>query len=86
MAAGVTWTSRTLTAGWAARDFHTSVVDAVGAIYVIGGTNGFTTFQDVWASTDGGTRAGLRRKRVLRRVLRGYYRVLMVLQGVLQGY
>ncbi len=61
------------------------MVDAAGAIYVIGGTNGFTTFQDVWASTDGGTRAGLRQKRELRGVLRGHYRVLMVLQGYYRG-
>ncbi len=57
MAAGVTWTSRTAKAGWAARSEHTSVVDAAGAIYVIGGTsyNGSTTyFHDVYASTDGG--------------------------------
>jgi hypothetical protein len=31
------------------------VVDAIsGAIYVIGGYNGTTSFNDVWASTDGG--------------------------------
>jgi hypothetical protein len=54
-AAGVTWTCRTASAPWAARDGHTSVIDAAGAIYVIGG--GFATFYaDVWASTDGGTR------------------------------
>ncbi len=58
-AAGVTWTSRTLKAGWAARYGHTTVVDAAGAIYVIGGrgdgTDTFTGyFQDVWVSTDGG--------------------------------
>ncbi len=52
-AAGISWTSRTLKADWAARDGHTSVVDAAGAIYVIGGG---TYFQDVWASTDGGAR------------------------------
>jgi hypothetical protein len=34
------------------------VVDAAGAIYVIGG-GGNTLFADVWASTDGGARAGL---------------------------
>ncbi len=55
LAAGVTWTSRTLKAEWAARYSvrwrHTSVVDAAGAIYVIGGDGGFN---DVWASTDGG--------------------------------
>ena len=45
------------------------MVDAAGAIYVIGGYTvgiyviggGTTTCQDVWASTDGGTRAGLGR-------------------------
>jgi hypothetical protein len=31
------------------------VIDAAGAIYVIGGGNG-TLSQDVWASTDGGAR------------------------------
>ncbi len=50
------WTSRTAKAGWAARNGHTSVVDAAGAIYVIGGGGvGTTTFYaDVWVSTDGG--------------------------------
>jgi hypothetical protein len=53
LAAGVTWTSRTTSAQWAARAHHTSVVDAAGAIYVIGGGDtGGTFFQDVW--TDGG--------------------------------
>ncbi len=48
---------------------HTSVVDAVsGAIYVIGGGGG-TRYNDVWASTDGGARAGLRRGGALG----GYY-------------
>jgi hypothetical protein len=55
-AAGVTWTCRTASAGWAERWFHTSVVDAAGAIYVIGGWNGGTFYADVWASTDGGAR------------------------------
>jgi hypothetical protein len=32
------------------------VVDAAGAIYVIGGYGGGTYYQDVWASTDGGAR------------------------------
>jgi hypothetical protein len=44
-----------MTAPWAARRFHTSVVDAAGAIYVIGGL-GTTNYNDVWASTDGGAR------------------------------
>ncbi len=63
-AAGVTWTSRTTSAPWAARTGHTSVVDAAGAIYVIGGgyyADGWIFYQDVWVSTDGGARAGLGR-------------------------
>jgi hypothetical protein len=55
LAAGVMWTSRTASAPWAARHQHTSVVDAAGAIYVIGG-QGIGYFQDVWVSTDGGAR------------------------------
>ncbi len=35
------------------------MIDAAGAIYVIGGADGTTYVNDVWASTDGGTRAGL---------------------------
>ncbi len=54
-AAGVTWNCRTAKAEWTARAWHTSVVDAAGAIYVICGRNGYV-FQDVWASTDGGAR------------------------------
>ncbi len=56
-AAGVTWTSRTTSAPWAGRDGHTSVIDAAGTIYVIGGWDGYGTntfYKDVWASTDGG--------------------------------
>jgi hypothetical protein len=59
----VTWTSRTTGAPWAARGGHTSLVDAAGAIYVIGGYSysgrGGTGYNDVWVSTDGGARAGL---------------------------
>jgi hypothetical protein len=54
LAAGVTFTNRTTGAPWGDRSGHTSVIDASGVIYVIGGTNGTTNFQDVWASTDGG--------------------------------
>ncbi len=53
-AAGVTWTSRTPNAQWAARRSHTTVIDAAGAIYVIGGGFGTTRYNDVWASTNGG--------------------------------
>ncbi len=54
LAAGVTWTSRTASAPWAIRSGHTSVVDAAGAIYVIGGSGSRGYLQDVWVSTDGG--------------------------------
>jgi hypothetical protein len=53
-AAGATWTSRTTSSPWAARYGHTSVIDAAGAIYVIGGSSGTTYYKDVWVSTDGG--------------------------------
>ncbi len=89
-AAGVTWTSRTASAQWDARNHHTSVVDAAGAIYVIGGYDG-GTFADVWVSTDGGARAGLGPSGVVEGVhrvgtprgTRGYYRGYL---GVLDGY
>ncbi len=89
IAAGRTFSSRTLKAGWAARYRHTSVVDAAGAIYVIGGYGGTTNYNDVWASTDGGARPDS-----VGGTLGGYYGgtngVLRgtkgVLQGVLQGY
>jgi hypothetical protein len=56
-AAGVTWTLLIASAPWARRYRHTSVVDAAGAIFVIGGLgDGFTYCRDVWASTDGGAR------------------------------
>jgi hypothetical protein len=89
-AAGITWTSRTTSAPWAARNGHTSVVDAAGAIYVIGGYSG-TSYRDVWASTDGGadwTKSGVvggywvGTTRVLRGVLRGYYRGIKVYEDV----
>jgi hypothetical protein len=79
-AAGVSWTSRTANAEWAARLAHTSVVDAAGAIYVIGGDNGGAPYlNDVYASTDGGARpdsvggwVGRVLEGVLEWVLRGY--------------
>ena len=60
-AAGVTWTSRTTSAPWAARDSPTTVIDAAGAIYVIGGHGSSTYYNDVWISTDGGARPASRR-------------------------
>ncbi len=54
VAAGVTWMTRTTSAPWAARYWPTTVIDAAGAIYVIGGYSGTFLNRDVWASTDGG--------------------------------
>jgi hypothetical protein len=59
-AAGVTWTSRMTSAPWAGRWLHTSVVNATGAIYVIGGYDGTTYYNDVLGSTDGGARPNSR--------------------------
>jgi hypothetical protein len=54
------WRCRTASAPWAGRDGHTTVIDAAGAIFVIGGysyLNGNDIyFNDVWVSTDGGGR------------------------------
>ncbi len=41
---------------WAGRGSHTTVVDAAGAIYVIGGNHYPTFLNDVSVSTDGGAR------------------------------
>ncbi len=66
LAAGAMWRCRTASAPWAARYAHTSVIDAAGAIFVIGGTNYFNGtdiyFNDGLKSTDGGadrTRTGV---------------------------
>ncbi len=54
MVAGATWTLVIARAPWAARSEHTSVIDAAGAIYVVGGRTDYIRYSDVWASTDGG--------------------------------
>ncbi len=61
LAAGAMWRCRTKTAPWGVREGHTSVIDAAGAIYVIGGDGDppGTHYNDVWKSTDGGAQAGL---------------------------
>ena len=77
------WRCRTLHAPWAGRYGHTTVIDAAGAIYVIGGLgfNG-TFFHDVLVSTDGGARLDS---------VQGWWSgvleegTLGVLQGVLEG-
>ncbi len=68
-AAGATWKSRTTGAQWAARFGHTTVIDAAGAIYVIGGNNGPHGIRnDVLKSADGGAD---RTRGVLRGLLGG---------------
>ncbi len=57
------------------------MVDAAGAIYVIGGYYYTTILADVWASTDGGARPDL----VKGRVLGGYSRLQRCTKGVLRG-
>jgi hypothetical protein len=56
MVAGVTWKLMIASTPWAARQGHTTVIDAAGAIYVIGGCCGTALhdYKDVWVSTDGG--------------------------------
>ncbi len=49
------------------------MVDAAGAIYVLGGGGVAGVYNDVWASTDGGARAGLSRGGGYAGKLGGYY-------------
>ncbi len=60
------------------------MVDAAGAIYVLGGYGG-TLLNDVWASTDGGARAGLGRGAVGGVHWVGTTGVLRGTTGVLKG-
>jgi hypothetical protein len=74
-----------MTAPWAGRYGHTTVIDAAGAIYVIGGV-GFSGIylNDVWASTDGGARPHSHRcSGVLLRYSRGTRGTTGVLEGSL---
>jgi hypothetical protein len=59
VAAGFNWTSRTTSAPWGPRAAHTTVIDAAGAVYVLGGYFDYQNIyylSEVWASTDGGVR------------------------------
>ena len=58
------------------------MIDAAGAIYVIGGYNGTTYFNDVLVSTDGGARPD---SRWAVGGYRGYSRVLAGYLGVPRG-
>ncbi len=51
MPAGTTWSLVIASAPWAARFGHTSVIDAAGAIYILGGRDGNNAYlKDVWAT------------------------------------
>jgi hypothetical protein len=90
-AAGATWTLVIASAQWAARASHTTVIDATGAIYVIGGLGGIgdTYYNDVWVSTDGGAD---RTRGVLDEYLRVFEGYFVVHRGTpwysaaMQGY
>ncbi len=55
MAAGATWTRVVASDAkadlWNVRRLHTSVIDAAGTIYVIGGLGGGFRYNDVWKGT-----------------------------------
>ena len=53
-AAGATWAVMNEAAAWGRRFDHTTVIDATGAIYVLGGRGNFKYFNDVWRGTAGG--------------------------------
>jgi hypothetical protein len=73
----VTWSLVTSNAPWAARSMHTTVIDAAGTIYLIGGqgcarNDGGTGFcNDVWQSADKGA-SRIQGGTIGRRVLKGY--------------
>ena len=55
------WSQRTANSDWATRTGHTSVIDATGAIYVLGGESSVyrvnydrVNLNDVWRGTAGG--------------------------------
>ncbi len=96
VAAGSSWTLVIANAPWAARRGHTSVINATGAIYVIGGFGSDTYYNDVWVSTDGGsdrTREGGNRGGTFG-YRRGFFRGYLWgtqwysrgIEGVLPGY
>ena len=53
-ATGVTWSLVTSNAPWAARCMHTTVIDAAGTMYLIGGQSYTGYLNDVWSSANKG--------------------------------
>jgi uncharacterized delta-60 repeat protein len=51
---GTTWTEVNASAGWSARECHSSVALPDDSIVLMGGTAGSTYYNDVWRSTDNG--------------------------------
>jgi hypothetical protein len=79
--AGATWSLAAVITPWAARFGHTTVIDAAGTMYLIGGFHGFNTnLNDVWSSANKGAN---RTRGVLPVVPKG---ALKGTQGVLKGY
>ena len=52
--AGVTWSMAAVFTPWAARSGHTTVIDAAGTMYLIGGNGDYGNLNDVWSSADKG--------------------------------
>jgi hypothetical protein len=53
LAAGATW-RLVVSAPWNAREWHTSVINAAGHLFVIGGKSTGVNLRDVYVSTDAG--------------------------------
>jgi hypothetical protein len=63
------------------------VIDAAGAIYVIGGRGGGTDYKDVWVSTDGGAQPDSVKGAWSGGSQSGYYKgTQRYYMGMLQGY
>jgi hypothetical protein len=59
-AAGATWGRVTNYVLWEARSGHTTVIDAAGIMYLMGGFNGTSFFNDMWISTNKGAATVMR--------------------------
>ena len=80
----MTWSLVTSNAPWAARSAHTTVIDAAGTMFLIGGQGDTGFLNDVWSSADKG--ANRTQGGVLKGYSKGTQRVLQGYSGVLNGY
>jgi hypothetical protein len=69
----VIWSLVTSDAPWAARYGHTTVIDAAGTMYLIGGYNG-TSLNDVWSSANKGANRTIANRTIAQGVLKGHSR------------